>query len=157
MLQALLPVVQDAARKALQEAFAGKKDPFAAAEERARKRGGGGSDGGGGGGGSGGGGGGSGGGGGFNFSEWGDSFRKSAIGFLQTLATILLFVAALGALALWKPLLTLLSTLVRLLLRLDGPRPARPQTAPGSTASSVEAAVIGKYAADEDEGEDDEE
>ena len=34
------PCVQDAARKALQDAFKGKKDPFAAAEERARKRGG---------------------------------------------------------------------------------------------------------------------
>ena len=39
---------QDAARKALQDAFKGKKDPFAAAEERAKKRGGGGGGGGGG-------------------------------------------------------------------------------------------------------------
>lgn len=39
--------VQDAARKALQDAFKGKKDPFAAAEERAKKRSGGGGGGGG--------------------------------------------------------------------------------------------------------------
>ena len=40
---ARLAMVQDAARKALQDAFKGKKDPFAAAEERARKQSGGGS------------------------------------------------------------------------------------------------------------------
>ena len=47
----LLALPQDAARKALQDAFAGKKDPFKLAEERAKKRGGGGGGGGSGGGG----------------------------------------------------------------------------------------------------------
>ena len=59
-----------------------------------------------------GGGGGGGGGGGFNFSEWGDNFKRSLTGFFQTVATILLFAAALGALALWRPLLSLLGRLV---------------------------------------------
>lgn len=53
-----------------------------------------------------------GGGGGFNFSEWGDNFKRSLTGFFQTVATILLFAAALGALALWKPLLSLLNRVV---------------------------------------------
>lgn len=105
--------MQDAARQALSSIFAGKKDPWAADEERARKKQG--SGGGSGGkGGSGGGRGGNGGFGGFNFSEWGDSFRKGATSFFQTVATILLFAAALGALALWKPLLSLVTTLVSL-------------------------------------------
>lgn len=59
-----------------------------------------------------GGGGGGGSGGGFNFSEWGDNFKRSLTGFFQTVATILLFAAALGALALWRPLLSLLGRLV---------------------------------------------
>jgi hypothetical protein len=91
--------------------LAGKKDPFAAAEERARKRGGGG----GGGGGSGGGGGGGGGSGGFNFSEWGDSFRKGTSSFFKTVATILLFGATLFALTLWRPLLAFLASLVSIM------------------------------------------
>lgn len=46
-------LLQDAARKALEDALKGKKDPFAAAEKRAKKYGGGGDGGGGGGGGGG--------------------------------------------------------------------------------------------------------
>lgn len=105
--KAACATLQDAARKALQDAFTGKKDPFAAAEERAKKRG----EGGGAGGGSGGGGGG-GSGGGFNFSEWGDSFRKGASSFFKTVATIFLFAATLFVLTLWKPLLDFLTALV---------------------------------------------
>lgn len=84
-------LLQDAARKALQDALKGKKDPFAAAEERALKRSGGSGGGkGGSGGGSdkGGGGGGDGGGfgGGFDFSGWGDAFRKGAGSLFQTVS-----------------------------------------------------------------------
>ncbi|KAI7844902.1 hypothetical protein COHA_001551 [Chlorella ohadii] len=110
-----------------------------------------------------------GGGGGFNFSEWGDNFKRSMTGLFQTVATILLFAAALGALALWKPLLSLLGRLVRSVLRLDGnPRAqlAKQSAAPQADLSkqerlgNVEEAVISKYAAaddDEEEGGENEE
>lgn len=68
----------------------------------------------------GGGGGGGSGGGGFNFGDWFDGFKRGASGLLKTIGTILLFAAALGALALWQPLLRLLGRLVRMVLRLDG-------------------------------------
>lgn len=158
---------QDAARKALQDALKGKKDPFAAAEERALKRSGGSGGGkGGSGGGSdkGGGGGGDGGGfgGGFDFSGWGDAFRKGAGSLFQTVGTILLFGAALGALTLWKPLITLVTTMVRMTLRLDAnPRGHKQPTAQVDLSKTdglgnVEEAVIGKYAAAA-EGEESEE
>lgn len=83
---------EDAARKALQDALKGTKDPFVDIDKRRlKKRGdGGGGDGGGGGGGSGG----------FNFSEWGDRFRGTLSGFFK-------FVAALFILSLVGALLLL--------------------------------------------------
>lgn len=101
--------LQDAARKALQDAFKGKKDPFAAEEERRKKQGG---DGGGGGGSGGGGGGGGGFGGGFNFGDFSDGFKKWFLNTLRALAATLLFLGFILLFTLWKPLLDLLTKLV---------------------------------------------
>lgn len=102
-------LLQDAARKALQEAFQGKKDPFAAEEERRRKEGGGG---GGGGGGKGGGGGGSGGG--FNFGDFSDGFKKWLSNTARAIAAAALFLGFILLFTLWKPLLDLVSKIVSL-------------------------------------------
>ncbi|GAB4818278.1 hypothetical protein N2152v2_005324 [Parachlorella kessleri] len=142
---------QDAARKALQDAFKGKKDPFAAAEAKAKQRGGGG----GGGGGKGGGGGG-GSGGGFNFQEWGDSFRRGLRSAWKTVGAVLLFGAALFVMTLWRPLLSLAVKALRYVLRLDGnPRVQQaaskqlPQLDLSKTEGlgNVEESIISKYGA----------
>ncbi|KAG7672407.1 hypothetical protein Ndes2526B_g09081 [Nannochloris sp. 'desiccata'] len=148
---------QDAARKALQEAFAGKKDPFAAEEERRRKEGGGGNGGGGGGGG--------GFGGGFNFGDFSDGFKKWLKNTLSALAAALCFFGFIALFLLWKPVLEVLNTIVRTVLRLDGN--PRVQMAAGSAATpdfnkkdglgNVEEAVMSKWAGEDVAGSSDDE
>ena len=147
--------MQDAARKALQEAFAGTKDPFALDEERRKKRGGGGD-------GNGGGGGGGGSGGGFNFGEFSDGFKKWLKDTLRAIASVVAFFTFIALFYLWKPLLELSTKVVRIVLRLDG---NRAQVAAGPAAQvdlskkeglgNVEESMISKYGAGDD-GEEDE-
>lgn len=143
--------MQDAARKALQDAFAGKTDPFAVDEKRRKERGGGGNGGGGGGGG------------GFNFQEWSDGFGKWIKNTLRGIAATLAFFAFISVFYLWKPLLDLVSVVVRKVLRLDN---SRMQVASGTAATpdlskkehlgNVEEAVINKWAGEDVGGEEDE-
>ena len=147
--------MQDAARKALQDAFQGKKDPFAAEEARRLKaekeRGG---DGGGGGSGGGGGGGGFGG---FNFGEWSDGFRKWLRNTFRAIASALLFLGFISLFYLWRPAIDLLTLIVRTVLRLDGnPRAqlaAGPAAQPDFTKKdglgNVEEAVMSKWGGEE--------
>lgn len=102
--------LQDEARRALQDIFKDKVDPFALDEARLQKQlkksGG---DGGSGGGGRGGGGGGAGG---FNFGEWSDRFRRWLKTTLRAVAATLLFVGAICMFYLWTPLIALLTKCV---------------------------------------------
>ena len=152
---------QDAAKKALQDAFSGKKDPFALDEERRKRQGGGGNRGSGGGGGGGDGGG-------FNFGDFSDGFRKWLRSTLRALAATFLFLAAILTMYLWKPMLEFLTTVIRVLLRLDGnPRAqmsaqqlATPDFSKADGLGNVEESVIAKWGADandaiEDDDEDD--
>lgn len=151
--------LQDAARKALQEAFAGKKDPFALDEERRKKRGGG--DGGGNGGGGGGGGGG---GFNFNFGEFSDGFKKWWGNTLRAVAAVVFFFGFICLFYLWRPLLDLITKVVRFALRLDGNPRAQLAAGPAAQADlskkdglgNVEESIISKYGGDDD-GESEEE
>lgn len=113
-------LLQDAARGALQDMFKGKDDLLAVYDDA--PGGGSGGKGRGKGGGGGGGGGGQGRGG-FNFdpSSYWRRFLRASKGLLSTLGAVLLFGIAIGAVSLWKPLLSTISTAFRYVLRLDGP------------------------------------
>lgn len=140
---------QEAAQKALQDAFKDKKDPWALDEERARKRGGGN-------GGGGNGGGGGRGGGGFSFDAWGDGFMRWLKGTFKALAAALCFFAFIIAFTFWGPLLQLATSIVRAILRLDARKEqvaATPAAAPDLTSQeelgNVEEAVINQWAGQE--------
>lgn len=107
---------QDAAKKALQEMFQGKKDILAAydAQPDTGGRGGAGGKGGFGGGGGGGFGGFSGG-----FSDFGDNARKFFKSLGSTVGALLMFVAVIAVFSLWQPLMGLIVYVVRTALRLD--------------------------------------
>eukprot|EP00887_Chlorella_sp_A99_P000705 scaffold5.g705.t1 len=147
---------EEAARKALQDALAGKKDVFKEAEERARKRSGGG---GGGGGGSGGGGGGDGGGG-FGAPDFGDMSRKLLKwlkGVGQTLAAVLAFLGVIAVLSMFQPAVQLLARVVRAVLRLDGAPvrpPAQADLSKKEGLGNVEEAVMSKWGEGAEEGGD---
>jgi hypothetical protein len=142
-----------AARQALQAAFQGVRDPFAADEKRRLERGG---DGGAGGGGGGSGGGGGGGFGGFDLGGAGDSIMKWLRATARALAAALLFLGFILLFTLWQPALALGSRLIRAVLRLDSsPRVATAAAAAASAApdfsktegvGNVEAAVTQKWA-----------
>lgn len=147
---------QDAARKALQDAFKGAKDPFAAEEKRRKERGGGG----------GGGDGGSGGGfGGFDFNDFGENFKKWLSSTMRAIAAAILFIGAISLFYLWQPLLTLLTKIVRVVLRLDGNPRAQMAAGPAATPDftrteglgNVESSIISKYGGDADMGADEDE
>lgn len=149
---------QEAAQKALQDAFKGKKDPWALDEERSRKRSAGSNDSGGNGGFGGGSGGGGGGGfGGFSFNEWGDGFMKWLKGTLKAVAAALCFFGFIIAFTFWEPLLRLMTTIVRAMLRLDARKGQVAETTSATTADltntgelgNVEEAVISQWAGDE--------
>lgn len=140
---------QEAAQKALQDAFKGKKDPWALDEERARKRGGGN-------GGGGGGGGGGNGGGGFSFDAWGDGFMRWLKGTFKALAAALCFFGFIIAFTFWEPLLQLVTSIVRTILRLDARKEqvaatpvATPDLASQEELGNVEEAVINQWAGQE--------
>lgn len=153
-------MLQDAARSALQDMFKDKSD-FLAVYDDAPGGGGKGKGRGGGGGG-----GGSGGGQGRNWFE-GFSFRPSSWGRTilllfkrvgSTIGAVLVFVIAVSAISLWKPLFSGVTSIIRYSLRLGGPgarrgqQTASPQLA-GSTASTGlglhEQSVIDKYGGDD--------
>lgn len=141
---------QEAAQKALQDAFKDKKDPWALDEERARKKGGNG-------GGGGGRGGGGGFGGGFSFNDWGDGFMKWIKGTLKAIAAALCFFGFILAFTFWEPLLRFMTTIVRTVLRLDVRKAQVAETATAADADltnkgelgHVEEAVISQWAGDE--------
>ena len=105
-----------------------------------------------------------GGGGGFNWREWGDGFRRGASDFFKAVATLLLIGAVMVAVSLWQPLMAFLGALVRAIFRLDageraqrarGPPPPQADLGNKEGLGNVEASVISKYAAaeeDDDEG-----
>lgn len=142
--------MQDAAQKALQDAFKGKKDPWALDEERARKRGGGN------GGGGNGGGGGGGSGGGFSFNDFGDNFMKWLKGTLKAIAAALCFFGFIIAFTFWEPLLKFMTMLVRTILRLDARKAQVTETAPVAAdltnqgeLGNVEEAVMSQWAGED--------
>lgn len=154
----------EAAKEALRQAFEGKKDPWKLDEERAKKRGGGGGDGdGGSGGGGGGGGGGWGGFGGFDPSDFGDQFLRWLRKFAQAVAAAGAFFGVILAFSFWEPLLKLIATIFRTVLRLDArgnptqvtASDAQPNLANKNELGDVEEAVIGQWAG-EDVGASDE-
>jgi hypothetical protein len=152
---------QEAAKKALQDAFKGKKDPFALDEEREKRRRGGG--GGGGGGGQGGGGGGFGGGN-MDFNEWGDKFLKWLKATLKAIGAALGFFTFIGMFYFWEPLLKFTVMLVRTVLRLDARKSqvsSGPQVTPDFSSKeelgNVEEAVISQWGGNEDVGFSDQE
>lgn len=138
------PDKEDAARKALLDAFKGKEDPFKSMEQRKKKASSGG-------GGDGGGGDGSGGGNNFDFNEWGDRFKGGLFSFLKTIGTIIAFIAFISAFYLWKPILKFTIWAIRTALRLDAiptAQEASPLTANLSKREGlgdVETSIIGKY------------
>jgi hypothetical protein len=136
------PNKEDAARKALLDAFKGKEDPFKSMEQRKKKSSGGGGDGGGGDGGSGNN---------FDFNEWGDRFKGGLFSFLKTIGTIIAFIAFISAFYLWKPVLKFTIWAMRTALRLDAiptAQEASPLTANLSKKEGlgdIETSIIGKY------------
>ena len=152
--------VQDAARSALQDMFKGKDDLLAVHDDAPGGGGGGKGRGKGGGGGGGRGGGGGKGKGGFNFdpSSYWRRFLRLSKGLVSTLGAVLLFIVAISAVSLWKPLLGSISSLFRFVLRLDGPgarrgpgqQNAQPQLVDSSSELGLaEQSVIGKYGGDD--------
>ncbi len=146
----------EAAKEALRQAFEGKKDPWKLDEERAKKRGGGG-DGGDGGSGGGGGGGGRGGfGGGFDPSDFGDSLMRWLRNFMKAVAAAGAFFGVIIAFTFWEPLLKLVATIFRTILRLDARNPKQVETTAvqadlgnKNELGDVEEAVIGQWAGDD--------
>eukprot|EP01024_Parvocaulis_polyphysoides_P037457 TRINITY_DN33388_c0_g1_i1.p2 TRINITY_DN33388_c0_g1~~TRINITY_DN33388_c0_g1_i1.p2 ORF type:complete len:210 (+),score=30.19 TRINITY_DN33388_c0_g1_i1:135-764(+) len=146
---------EGAARKALEEAFKGKRDVLASNDPKLSRFSGGGS-GDGKGGGSGGGWFGS-----FNWNEFGDGAKKSFGGFFRTIGAILLFAFAFGVVAMIKPTIGFISSVLRNVLRLDG-RPQRLQYSNMSQSElfseegelgTFEKSVIEKYGAESEDVE----
>ncbi len=106
---------QDAAKKALQEMFEGKKDILAAYDAQPDTGGPGGA------GGKGRFGGGGGGFGGFSegFSDFGDNARKFFKSLGSTVGALFMFVGVVAVFSLWQPLMGLIVYVVRTALRLD--------------------------------------
>lgn len=150
--------LQDAARAALADIFKGKGDlldvyndaPGGGGKGKGRRGGGGG-----------GGGGGQGGdnwfqGFSFNPSSWARTLLSLVKRVGSTLGAVFIFIAAVSAISLWKPLLNSFTSLIRYVLRLGGPGARRAQQAPppqlaGGTSGlgSSEQSVINKYAGDD--------
>lgn len=155
----------EAAKEALRQAFEGKKDPWKLDEERAKKRGGDGGDGGGRGGSGGGGGGGGGGFGGFDPSDFGGKFLRWLRNVAKAVAAAGAFFGVILAFTFWEPLLRLIATIFRTVLRLDARNPAqvaasevKPNLANKNELGDVEEAVIGQWGEDhQDVGSDDDE
>jgi hypothetical protein len=144
---------QEAAQKALQDAFKDKKDPWALDEERAKKRGGGG--GGGSGNGGSGGNGGNGGSNNFNFGDWGDGFLKWLRNFLKAFAAAAAFFGFIIAFTFWEPLIKLVVLVFRTVLRLDSrsgqveATDAQADLGNTNELGNVEEAVIGQWAGED--------
>ncbi|KFM22727.1 hypothetical protein F751_6758 [Auxenochlorella protothecoides] len=97
---------QDAAKKALQDAFQGKKNVFKDAEDLAAKR--------------------------ANREEWSGDWRswltdarQGLVGFIKFVASSTLFVLVLASFALWKPALQSIAKVFRWAFRLDSNPRAR--------------------------------
>ena len=150
----------EAAKEALRQAFEGKKDPWKLDEEREKKRGGGGDGGDGGDGGGGGGGNGGGGrggfGGGFDPSDFGNGLMRWLRNFMKAVAAAGAFFGVIIAFTFWEPLLKLVATIFRTVLRLDARNPkqvaataVQADLGNKNELGNVEEAVIGQWAGDD--------